>query len=90
MFDAEKEIIIGNYGSNCNWFINDTLDEVLVFNLYTDYHRMYTFHFLRNKFPINFLKEIESEKYFLTIQSVNITNRGAQSVGVVSGLLYFK
>jgi hypothetical protein len=63
MFDLEKEIIIGNYGSNCNWFINDTLDEVLVFNLYTDYHRMYTFHFLRNKFPINFLKEIPFNSY---------------------------
>jgi len=63
MLDCDKERIIGNYGSNSNWFINDTLDEVLVFNLYTDCHRMYTFHFLRNKFPINFLKEIPFNSY---------------------------
>jgi len=39
---------------------------------------------------IAFLKQAEQEKYYLTIQSVNITNSGSQAVGSVTGILYFK
>lgn len=33
------------------WFSNDTLQQTLVFELYTDYHRMATFHFINDDIP---------------------------------------
>jgi hypothetical protein len=41
------------------WFSNENSKEILVFNLHTDYHRLYTFHFLANDIPKDLLTRIE-------------------------------
>lgn len=41
------------------WFSNDTLSQTLVFELYTDYHRMVTFHFFNNSIPKEIIERIE-------------------------------
>jgi hypothetical protein len=41
------------------WFRNDSLQEVLVFELYTDYYRNIIFHFKMNGFPKGLLKTME-------------------------------
>jgi len=41
------------------WFTNDTLSQALVFVLYTDYHRMVTYHFLNNDIPTGIIKRME-------------------------------
>lgn len=41
------------------WFSNDTLKQTLVFELYTDYHRMATFHFLNNDIPTDLIHRME-------------------------------
>ena len=41
------------------WFGNDTLKQALVFELYTDYHRLATFSFYTNSFPPDLIKQIE-------------------------------
>ena len=41
------------------WFGNDTLKQTLVFELYTDYHRLATFNFYNNSFPPDLIKQIE-------------------------------
>jgi hypothetical protein len=42
--------------TNSNWFVNDTINQTLVFELYSDNHRMYTFHFMNDKID-NYLIE---------------------------------
>ncbi len=50
---------ISSYG---NWFVDETKSETLVFNLYTDYHRMYTYHFLNSEdVPQEIKKELPIE-----------------------------
>jgi hypothetical protein len=41
------------------WFSNDTLKQTLVFVLYTDYHRLVTYHFLNNDIPLGIIQRME-------------------------------
>jgi len=41
------------------WFSNDTIKQTLVFELYSDYHRLVTYHFLNNDTPIDLINKIE-------------------------------
>ncbi|MDL2313104.1 hypothetical protein LJC68_09535 [Bacteroidales bacterium OttesenSCG-928-B11] len=41
------------------WFSNDTLKQTLVFELYTDYHRFVTYHFLDNDIPTDLINRME-------------------------------
>jgi hypothetical protein len=41
------------------WFSNDTLKQTLVFVLYTDYHRLVTYHFLNNDIPFGIIQRME-------------------------------
>lgn len=41
------------------WFSNDTLKQTLVFELYTDYHRMVTYHFYSNDIPTDLINSME-------------------------------
>jgi hypothetical protein len=41
------------------WFSNDTLKQTLVFELYTDYHRMVTYHFYNNDIPTDLINRME-------------------------------
>lgn len=41
------------------WFGNDTLKQILFFELYTDYHRMVTYHFYSNDIPTDLMNKIE-------------------------------
>ena len=40
------------------WFINDSLRETLVFDIYTDYYRVNTYHFLNDDIPEELIKKI--------------------------------
>ena len=55
-----REIKVGNIRSlDKVWFFNDTLNQVLVFELYTDNHRMGTYHFYKTGVPATLIKNIE-------------------------------
>ena len=41
------------------WFTNDRLKQTLVFQLYTDYHRMETYHFMNTDIPISIVEKME-------------------------------
>lgn len=41
------------------WFTNDRLKQTLVFQLYTDYHRMETYHFMNTDIPRSIVEKIE-------------------------------
>ena len=41
------------------WFSNNTLKQTLVFELYTDYHRLVTYHFLDNDIPTDLINRME-------------------------------
>lgn len=41
------------------WFTNDRLKQTLIFQLYTDYHRMEIYHFLNADIPKSIVKKIE-------------------------------
>lgn len=41
------------------WFSNDTLNQTLVFVLYTDYHRLVTYHFVNDDIPAGIIKRME-------------------------------
>ena len=41
------------------WFCNDTLKQSLVFELYTDYHRLVTYHFFDNDIPTDLINRME-------------------------------
>ena len=41
------------------WFTNDTLKQTLIFELYTDGHRLVTYHFYTNDIPIDLIDRIE-------------------------------
>lgn len=41
------------------WFKSNSSDEVLVFELYTDYHRLLTFHFNKQEIPEDLANKIE-------------------------------
>jgi hypothetical protein len=41
------------------WFTNDTLKQTLIFELYTDGHRLVTFHFYNNEIPTELIDRIE-------------------------------
>jgi hypothetical protein len=41
------------------WFTNDTLKQTLVFEPYTDYHRLYIYHLFNNDIPNDLIKHME-------------------------------
>jgi hypothetical protein len=41
------------------WFTNDTLNQTLVFELSTDYHRFYIYHLLNSDIPSDLIKHIQ-------------------------------
>jgi hypothetical protein len=41
------------------WFGNDTIKQTLVFELYTDNHRLITYHFYNKELPDDLIKQIE-------------------------------
>lgn len=41
------------------WFTNDSLKQSLVFELYTDYHRLYIYHFFNNDIPGDLIRHLE-------------------------------
>jgi len=41
------------------WFSNDTLNQTLVFELYTDYHRILTYHFYNNEIQYSLINRME-------------------------------
>ncbi|MGB6093697.1 MAG: hypothetical protein WBF83_08050 [Moheibacter sp.] len=47
------------YSYDKAWFSNDTLKQTLVFELYTDYHRMVTYHFYNNDIPTDLINRME-------------------------------
>lgn len=47
------------FSHNKVWFSNDTLKQVLVFELYTDYHRLVTYHFYSEDIPADLIKTME-------------------------------
>ena len=47
------------YSYDKAWFSNDTLKQTLVFELYTDYHRMVTYHFYNNDIPKDLIIRME-------------------------------
>ena len=51
------------------WFRNDTLKQALAFDLYTDHHRMYTYHFYENDVPSELLTTMK--RNFLGGESAN-------------------
>ena len=40
------------------WFTNDTLNQTLVFELYTDFHRFYIYHFQNDNIPSGLIKHM--------------------------------
>lgn len=47
------------YSFDKAWFTNDTLKQTLVFELYTDYHRLYIFHFYNDDIPNELINKME-------------------------------
>ena len=47
------------YSFDKAWFTNDTLNQTIVFELYTDYHRMVTYHFYNNDVSIDLIDRME-------------------------------
>lgn len=52
------------------WFGNDSLKQTLVFELYTDYHRLITYHFYNYEIPLDLIKHME-----LHTESKNIASQ---------------
>jgi len=50
------------YSYNKAWFTNDTLNQTIVFELYTDYHRMVTYHFYNYDIPADLINIMELHK----------------------------
>ena len=53
-YPVPTKMFVGNYhrresgvlaSEDAAWFSNDTLNQTLIFELYTDFHRLYTYHF---------------------------------------------
>ncbi len=66
-YPVSKEMLKDNINSNNIgdvytldqvWFTNDTLNETIIFELDTDYHRFITYHFKNDQIPTSILKEI--------------------------------
>ena len=47
------------YSYDKAWFSNDTLKQTLVYELYTDYHRIVTYHFYNNDIPNDLINRME-------------------------------
>lgn len=47
------------YSYDKAWFSNDTLKQTIVFELYTDYHRMVIYHFYNNDIPTDLINRME-------------------------------
>ncbi|HKC34840.1 MAG TPA: hypothetical protein VKB95_02225 [Chitinophagaceae bacterium] len=58
----EDKISSDVYSGDKAWFSNDTIKQTLVFELYTDYHRLLIFHFLNNDIPEELIQRMELYK----------------------------
>ena len=67
-YPINNEMLKGNHGLKKSgvinsfdkvWFTNQDKNEVLVFELYTDYHRLITYHFDNNNVPEIIVKRME-------------------------------
>jgi hypothetical protein len=47
------------YSYDKAWFSNDTLRQTIIFELYTDYHQMVTYHFYNNDIPTDLINRME-------------------------------
>jgi hypothetical protein len=47
------------FSSDKAWFTNDTLKQTLVFELYTDYHRLYIYHFTNADIPTDLIRQMQ-------------------------------
>ncbi len=60
MFKLSKDVLMAAGLRNVDriWYSNDSLKETLIFEIYTDYFRMNTFHFNNNDIPADLLKRM--------------------------------
>jgi len=67
-YPVKDSMFQGNYGQLVSgeitsldqaWFTNDTLKQTLVFDLYTDYHRLEIYHFYNDNIPLELIDEME-------------------------------
>lgn len=67
-YPVTDEMFAGKYGriqsgaiisQEKAWFRNDELKQSLVFELYTDYHRLLVFHFKNNDIPAELIRRME-------------------------------
>ena len=60
MFKLSNDVLIAAGLRNIDrvWYSNDSLNETLIFEIYTDYFRMNTFHFYNNDIPSGLLKRL--------------------------------
>ncbi len=47
------------YSHDKAWFSNDSLKQTLVFEIYTDFHRLVSYHFYNNDIPEQLLSQLE-------------------------------
>lgn len=67
-YPVPTRMFVGNYhhresglstSDDAAWFANDTLKQTLVFVLYTDFHRLDTYHFLNDDIPAALINNME-------------------------------
>jgi hypothetical protein len=56
---AHKKQSGQTYSFDKAWFTNNTLNQTIVFELYTDYHRMVTYHFYNKDIPTELIDRME-------------------------------
>ena len=74
------------------WFTNDTLKQTLIFEMYTDGHRLVTYHFLNNEIPTELIDKIElhtSEGELATKQQKTNDFKGFLLQSIKIGSKYF-
>jgi hypothetical protein len=66
-YPVTTKMFVGNYhrresgvlaSDDAAWFSNDTLNQTLIFELYTDFHRLNTYHFLNSDIPEDLVKNM--------------------------------
>ncbi len=66
-YPITNDMFIGNYDKIVSgdllvydqvWFSNDILEQTLIFELYTDYHRIATYHFLNTDTPKDLIRQL--------------------------------
>ena len=61
MFEGNYEKVVSGEITSLDkaWFTNDTLNQTLVFELYTDFHRLEIYHFYNTNIPSEIIGKIE-------------------------------